>query len=51
MKRPLRILYLEDDIRHVALVQDALAADRIACEVRQVETETASPLWTKAALK
>jgi PAS domain S-box-containing protein len=41
MKRPLRILYLEDDIRHVALVQDALAADRIACEVRQVETETA----------
>jgi DNA-binding NtrC family response regulator len=41
MKHPLRILYLEDDIKHVELVQDALAADRITCQVRQVETETA----------
>jgi DNA-binding NtrC family response regulator len=40
MKLPLRILYLEDDIRDVELVQDTLAADGITCHVRRVETET-----------
>jgi PAS domain S-box-containing protein len=40
MKLPLRVLYLEDDIRDVELVQDTLAADGITCQVRRVETET-----------
>src|SRR6266481_786998 len=39
MKLPLRILYLEDDIRDAELVQDALAADGITSQVRRVETE------------
>src|ERR1700751_249871 len=40
MKLPLRVLYLEDDIRDAELVQDTLAADGITCTVRRVETET-----------
>src|SRR5262250_2399595 len=40
MKLPLRVLYLEDDIRDAELVQDTLAAEGITCQVRRVETET-----------
>src|SRR6266481_9223907 len=39
MKLPLRILYLEDDLRDAELVQDTLAADGITSQVRRVETE------------
>src|SRR5947209_2300667 len=40
MKLPLRVLYLEDDLRDAELVQDTLEADGITSQVRQVETET-----------
>src|SRR6516165_6076078 len=40
MNLPLRVLYLEDDIRDAELVQETLAADGIASQVRRVETET-----------
>src|SRR6516164_1045512 len=40
MNLPLRVLYLEDDIRDAELVQDTLAADGITCQLRRVETET-----------
>jgi PAS domain S-box-containing protein len=41
MKLPLHVLYLEDDVRDTALVQDTLAEHGIACQIRRVETETA----------
>jgi DNA-binding response OmpR family regulator len=40
MKLPLRVLYLEDDIRDAELVQNTLAADGITSQIRRVETET-----------
>jgi PAS domain S-box-containing protein len=40
MKLPLRVLYLEDDIRDTELVQNTLAADGITSQIRRVETET-----------
>jgi DNA-binding NtrC family response regulator len=40
MKLPLRVLYLETDIRDAELVKDSLAAHGIICQVRRVETET-----------
>ena len=39
MKHPLRILYLEDDLRDAELVQETLEADGISCQVTRVETE------------
>jgi len=39
MKHPLRILYLEDDLRDAELVQETLGAERIFCHVTRVETE------------
>src|SRR5882762_7963020 len=39
MKHPLRILYLEDDLRDAELVQETLEADGISCQVIRVETE------------
>src|SRR5579871_633957 len=38
MKSPLRILHLEDDPADATLVQAALEAEQIACEVERVET-------------
>jgi signal transduction histidine kinase len=40
MKSPLRVLYLEDDLRDAELVQETLANDGIRCQVTRVETET-----------
>jgi len=40
MKLPLRVLYLEDDIKDSERVRDTLAADGITCQVRRVETKT-----------
>jgi PAS domain S-box-containing protein len=40
MKLPLRVLYLEDDLRDAELVQDTLEAEGITAQVRRVETET-----------
>ena len=39
MKSPLRVLYLEDDLRDAELVQETLANDGIRCQVTRVETE------------
>jgi len=39
MKSPLRILYLEDDPKDAALVQETLVTDGISCQVTRVETE------------
>src|SRR5689334_17384752 len=39
MKLALRVLYLEDDLRDAALVQDTLEAEGISSQVRRVETE------------
>jgi formate hydrogenlyase transcriptional activator len=39
MKSPLRILYLEDNLRDAELVQEILAADGMVCEVARVENE------------
>jgi CheY-like chemotaxis protein len=39
MKLPLRVLYLEDDVRDAELVQDTLEANGIACQIRRVESE------------
>ena len=40
MKSPLRILYLEDDLRDAELVQETLASDGIELHVTRVENET-----------
>ena len=41
MSSPLRILHLEDNATDVALVQDTLAAEGMACDVSRIETESA----------
>ena len=40
MSRPLRILYLEDDISDAELAQDTLELDGFVCDVTRVETES-----------
>jgi signal transduction histidine kinase/DNA-binding response OmpR family regulator len=40
MATPLRILYLEDDPRDAELVQEALEATGLVCELTRVDTET-----------
>src|SRR5246127_2596179 len=40
MNRPLRILYLEDDIADAELAQDTLELDGFVCDVTRVETES-----------
>jgi PAS domain S-box-containing protein len=39
MKLPLHVLYLEDDVREAALVQDTLAEHGVTCQIRWVETQ------------
>jgi formate hydrogenlyase transcriptional activator len=41
MRRPLRILSLEDDPRDTELIQESLEAEGIACEVTRVDTQPA----------
>src|SRR6201998_4530435 len=40
MSRPLRVLYLEDDIADAELARDTLEVDGFACDVTRVETES-----------
>src|SRR5262249_14817766 len=40
MSRPLRILYLEDDIADAELARDTLELDGFVCDVTRVETES-----------
>src|ERR1700739_472227 len=40
MSRPLRVLYLEDDIADAELARDTLEVDVFACDVTRVETES-----------
>ncbi|HEV8038102.1 MAG TPA: sigma 54-interacting transcriptional regulator [Bryobacteraceae bacterium] len=41
MRRPLRILSLEDDPRDTELIQELLESEGIACEIARVDTEAA----------
>jgi PAS domain S-box-containing protein len=41
MRSPLRVLYLEDDLRDAELVQETLETNDLACQVTRVETEPA----------
>src|ERR1700756_3352858 len=47
MSRPLRVLYLEDDIADAELAHDTLEMEGIACDVTRVDTESSF----RAALK
>src|SRR6266851_7271203 len=40
MSRPLRVLYLEDDIVDAELVRDTLELDGFVCDLTRVETES-----------
>src|ERR1700758_3525546 len=40
MSRPLRVLYLEDDITDAELARDTLQWDGFVCDVTRVETES-----------
>src|SRR5580704_19475417 len=40
MSRPLRVLYLEDDIADAELARDTLELDGFVCDVTRVETES-----------
>jgi len=39
MRRPLRILSIEDDPKDTKLIQDLLETEGIVCEVRRVDTQ------------
>jgi hypothetical protein len=41
MRRPLRILSIEDDLNDAELIQSLLETEDIACEVTRVDTQAA----------